>query len=180
MTKWKIVSRAGSFPKAYEQRQPHYWPIHSRQYAEKHDAIWALIEPFGRARLNEEYLGLCRKLLAVLARKRPSPLLNGTAAAWTCAIIRTIGWVNFLDDPSRTPHVKMTDVDKAFGVSSGTGQTKSKSIRDMLKIHQFAVDWSLPSTIVRIQRRGWCRSTGSSWTPGRCRAKCRKRHSAVA
>jgi hypothetical protein len=48
---------------------------------EKHDAIMALLEPFCRERLNEEYGGVIRRLLGVLARKRPSPLVNGTSAA---------------------------------------------------------------------------------------------------
>jgi Domain of unknown function (DUF6398) len=112
---------------------------------EKHDAIMSLIEPFSRERLNDEYLIVIRRLLGVLARKRPSPLVNGTAAAWACGIVRTIGWVNFLDDKTQTPYVKMTEVDMAFGVSSGTGQTKSKSIRDMLKIGTFDPEWTLPS-----------------------------------
>jgi hypothetical protein len=112
-----------------------------------HDAIVALIDQFSRDRLNEEYRLTCRKLAGVLARKRPSPLVNGTPAAWACAIVRTIGWVNFLDDKTQTPHAKMTEVDKAFGVSSGTGQTRSKVIRDMLKIYAFDRTWTLPSRV---------------------------------
>src|SRR5436190_5406421 len=91
-----------------------------------YDAIVALVDPFCRERLNEEYREVCLELLGVLARKRPSPLASGTPGAWACGIVRTIGWVNFLDDPEQTPHMKMTDVDQAFGVSSGTGQGKSK------------------------------------------------------
>lgn len=81
----------------------------------------------------------------MLARKRPSPIVNGTAAAWTCGIVRTIGWVNFLDDKTQKPHMKMTEVDKVFGVSSGTGQGRSKAIRDLLKIRNFDPEWTLPS-----------------------------------
>jgi hypothetical protein len=112
---------------------------------EKHAAITALIELFCREHLNEEYLGMCRRLAGMLARKRPSPLVNGTAPAWASGIVRTIGWVNFLDDKTQKPHMKMAQIDNAFGVSSGTGQAKSKSIRDMLKIRSFDPDWTLPS-----------------------------------
>jgi hypothetical protein len=112
---------------------------------EKHDAIIALIRAFSEDRLNDEYFAMCSRLAAVLARKRPSPLVNGAAAAWASGIVRTIGWVNFLDDKTQTPHVKMTDVDKAFGISSGTGQAKSKTIRDMLKIGTFDPEWTLPT-----------------------------------
>ena len=59
--------------------------------------------------------------------------------------MRPIGWVNFLDDSSRRPHLKLTAIDKAFGVAESTGQGKSKAIRTMLKIRQFDHRWTLPS-----------------------------------
>jgi hypothetical protein len=43
--------------------------------------------------------------------------------------VRTIGWVNFLDDSSHKPHMKLTAIDKAFGVGESTGQGKSMLIR---------------------------------------------------
>jgi hypothetical protein len=61
-------------------------------------------------------------------RKRPSPLLSCKPNVWACGIIRTIGWGNFLDDRSQTPHMKLTAIDKAFGVGESTGQGKSKLI----------------------------------------------------
>ena len=114
---------------------------------EKYEAIWSLLEPFCREHLNEEYRAMCQQLLALLARKRPSPLVNGTSAAWACGIVRTVGWVNFLDDPAQKPHVKTTEIDEAFGVSSGAGQSKSKTIRAMLKIRRFDHEWTLPSML---------------------------------
>ena len=112
---------------------------------EKHDAIVALVEPFCRKHLNDEYLALVIRLTGLLTRKRPSPLVNGTAAAWACGIVRTIGWVNFLDDKTQQPHMKMTEVDQIFGVSTGTGQGRSKAVRDMLKLRAFDPEWTLPS-----------------------------------
>ena len=43
------------------------------------------------------------------------------------------------------PHMKLTAIDKAFGVGESTGQGKSKTIRTMLKIRQFDPHWTLPS-----------------------------------
>ena len=88
---------------------------------------------------------MCRKLAGALARKRPSPLPSGKPETWACGIVRTIGWVNFLDGGSREPHLKLTAIDKAFGVAESTGQGKSKAIRTMLKIRQFDHRWTLPS-----------------------------------
>src|SRR5262249_24954071 len=89
-------------------------------------AILGLIEPFCRARVNDEYAVLCRKLAEKLARKRPSPLLSGSPNTWASGIVRTIGWVNFLSDATQTPHMKMADVDEGFGVSPASGAAKSK------------------------------------------------------
>ena len=107
--------------------------------------ISRMVDDFCREHLNEEYAMLCRSLTEKLARKRPSPLVGGKPNTWACGIIRTIGWVNFLDDRSQTPHMKLTAIDKILGVAESTGQGKSKLIRTMLKIRQFDHHWTLPS-----------------------------------
>ncbi len=117
----------------------------SDQVGEVLDVIVGMIDQFCREHLNGEYVVLCRRLAEKLARKRPSPLLSGHPNTWACGIIRTIGWVNFLDDRSQAPHMKLTAIDKAFGVGESTGQGKSKAIRSMLKIRQFDHNWMLRS-----------------------------------
>jgi hypothetical protein len=109
------------------------------------EVIVEMTDAFCEAYLNGEYADLCRKLAAVLARKRPSPLTRGKWETWACGIVRTVGWVNFLDDPTQTPHMTLTFIDKAFGVAESTGQGKSKTIRNLLKIRQFDPKWTLPS-----------------------------------
>jgi hypothetical protein len=110
-----------------------------------YEAIVALTDAFCREHLTGEYEALCRKLAGALARKRPSPLLGGKPETWACGIVRTIGWVNFLDDRSQKPHLKLTAIDKAFGVAESTGQGKSKAIRTLLKVRTFDTRWTLPS-----------------------------------
>jgi hypothetical protein len=107
--------------------------------------IAGLVDAFCREYLNEEYAVLCRRLTEKLARKRPSPLVSGKPSTWACGIVRTIGWVNFLDDRSQTPHMKLTAIDKAIGVGESTGQGKSMLIRKMFKIGTMDPAWSLPS-----------------------------------
>ena len=110
-------------------------------------AVVALTDAFCGEHLTEEYEALCRKLAGALARKRPSPLLKGKPTTWACGIVRTIGWVNYLDDKSQKPHLKLTAIDKAFGVAESTGQGKSKAIREMFKIRPLDPHWSLPSRL---------------------------------
>jgi Domain of unknown function (DUF6398) len=112
-----------------------------------YDAIVALTDRFCQAHLTQEYKVMCGRLAGVLARKRPSPLARGKPEVWACAILRVIGWVNFLDDSSQTPHMRLTAIDRAFGVAESTGQGNAKAIRDLLKIRQFDTDWTLPSRI---------------------------------
>lgn len=53
--------------------------------------------------------------------------------------------LNYLDDPSQKPHLKLPFIDRAFGVAESTGQGKSKAIRTMFKIRNFDPRWTLPS-----------------------------------
>lgn len=109
--------------------------------------ISGLVDTFCREHLNDEYAELCRKLTEKLARKRPTPLVSGRPNTWACGIVRTIGWVNYLDDRSQRPHLKLTAIDKAFGVAESTGQGKSMLIRKMLRIRPMDPKWSLRSQI---------------------------------
>lgn len=110
-----------------------------------HDEIVALTDAFCREHLDDEYGELCRRLAGTLARKRPSPLISGKPESWASGIVRTVGWANFLGDPSQPHPMKMTDIDEAFGVSEATGSAKSRAIRDLLKIRRFDPEWTLPS-----------------------------------
>lgn len=67
--------------------------------------IAGLVDAFCREHLHEEYADLCHKLIEKLARKRPSPLVSGRPNTWACGVVRTIGWVNFLDDKTQTPNI---------------------------------------------------------------------------
>ena len=111
------------------------------------EEIAGLVDAFCNQHLNDEYANLCRKLTEKLGRKRPSPLVSGKPNTWACGIVRTIGWVNFLDDKAQSPHMKLTAIDKAFGVGESTGQGKSMLIRKMFKIRSMDPEWSLRSRI---------------------------------
>ena len=116
---------------------------------EKYDAIVAITDAFAAEHLNEEYAQLIRELVAGLARKRPSPIAKGHAKSWACGATHAIGLINFLYDSSQEPHIKPSDLYKAFGVAESTGQGKSKHIRDLFKMSQMDPDWTLPSRIAK-------------------------------
>lgn len=111
------------------------------------NVVLGLINPFCKEHLTEEYAVLCRKLAEKLARKRPSPLLQGSPNAWASAIVRAIGGVNFLHDKSQTPYMRSTDIDHLLGTSPSNGAAKLAAIRKMLKINQLDPNWTLPSLL---------------------------------
>ncbi len=114
---------------------------------ETFDRIVAITDDFARQHLNEEYATLIRQATAALSRKRPSPLASGKAQTWACGISHAIGMANFLFDSSRHPYVSAKDLYAWFGISSSTGQAKSKQVRNILKITQMDPDWCLPSRL---------------------------------
>ncbi len=115
--------------------------------AERYAVITDLVGGFCGQYLNDEYLEVTRRLLAVLSRKRPSPLLKGKDQVWAAAAILAVGRVNFLDDPSRKPHCKANTVCDHFGIAVSTGQNKSREIRNLLNIGPLSPEWTLPSRL---------------------------------
>ena len=113
--------------------------------ADKFAAIAALVDTFCAKHLNDEYRQMIHHVVGALARKRPSPLLRGKENVWAAAATHAVGRVNFLDDPSQTPHCKPKAIYEFFGVGESTGQSKSKEIRDLLKMGQLSPEWTLPS-----------------------------------
>jgi Domain of unknown function (DUF6398) len=117
---------------------------------EKDEALHVIIgflDQFCKEHLNEEYAVLCRKLAEKLARKRPSPLLQGSPNAWASGIVRAVGGANFLHDKSQTPYMRSTDIDHYLGTSPSSGAAKLAAIRKMLKIYQLDPNWTLPSRL---------------------------------
>ena len=96
--------------------------------------------------LNDEYQQLCREL-AVAVCQKGSPVTKGRPGSWASGIVHAIGWVNFLQDPARLPHMTSAQLAKAFGVSQGTMTAKSKIIRDTLNLIPLDPDWCLPEML---------------------------------
>lgn len=107
--------------------------------------IVGLIKDFCHKHLNEEYSVLCCKMAEKLARKRPSPLIQGSPNAWASGIVRAVGGANFLHDKSQQPYMRSTDVDLYLGTSPSSGAVKLAAIRKMLKVARMDPSWTLPS-----------------------------------
>ena len=115
--------------------------------AEKFATITRLTNTFCAEQLNDEYRQLIHQVVGSLARKRPSPLLKGKENVWAAAAVHSVARVNFLDDPSQSPHCKPKIIYGFFGIAESTGQNKSKEIRDLLKMGPLSPKWTLPSRL---------------------------------
>ena len=87
--------------------------------------------------LDEEYGRLARRLVARLARKRPSPLARGEARIWAAGAIYAVGQVNFLFDSTQTPHLTAKALAERLGVVQATMANKAGLINRTLDIGIF-------------------------------------------
>jgi Domain of unknown function (DUF6398) len=84
--------------------------------------------------LDDEYGRIARRLIARLARKRPSPLARGDARIWAAGVVYAIGQINFLFDPTQTPHMTAKQLAKRLGVVQTTMANKAGLINRTLGI----------------------------------------------
>jgi hypothetical protein len=111
----------------------------------KYGAVVELTDSFCHDHLGPEHAKICRDLAATLARRRPSPLVNGSAKSWACGIVHVMARVNFLFDQSSQPHVTVAELRRFFGLSQSTPSARSKVISRLLGILAFDSRWTVPS-----------------------------------
>lgn len=87
--------------------------------------------------LDDEYGRIARRLIARLARKRPSPLARGDARIWAAGVVYAIGQINFLFDPTQTPHLTAKQLAERLGVVQTTMANKAGLINRTLDIGIF-------------------------------------------
>jgi hypothetical protein len=87
--------------------------------------------------LDTEYARLARRLVAQLARKRPSPLTRGDTRIWAAGVLYVLAQVNFLFDRTQSPHLSATQLAAAIGVKQTTMANKAAMINRSLGIGMF-------------------------------------------
>jgi hypothetical protein len=97
--------------------------------------IVALTDAFCDAHLNGEFRDLCRDLAAAICAAG-LPVTSGKAVSWAAGVVATIGFVNFLGDPSQPLHMTMDQMAQKMGVSPATLHAKAKVIRGALHIQR--------------------------------------------
>lgn len=103
--------------------------------------ILAITDRFCGKHLDAEYKTLCRDMAAVLCMEG-FPLTSGKAAGWAAGIAYSVGWVNFIGDPSQPHHMRMEDMAPAIGVSPATLMNRARDIREGLGLVRMDPRWS--------------------------------------
>ncbi|HEY6795936.1 MAG TPA: DUF6398 domain-containing protein [Kineosporiaceae bacterium] len=111
------------------------------------EQVAGIADAFCREHLDGEYARLSVALTAKLARKRPSPLLRGDRRIWASAVVYTLGRVNFLSDPSQTPHLPTESLARLLGVKQTTMANKGRVVMDLLGLDHFDTEFCLPSRL---------------------------------
>ena len=117
------------------------------------EQLFRFTDPFCGEHLDAEYADLVRKVIAKLARKRPSPLVRGDRRIWAAAAIYAVGSVNFLFDRTPRPHLTAADLSALTGVPKSTIANKARLIRDVLRIKQLDPEF-LPAGAARVAPDG--------------------------
>jgi hypothetical protein len=112
-----------------------------------YEAIVRMTDAVCDKHLDSEYKTLSRAMAATLSRKRKSPLGLGQPKSWACGIVYVLGRVNFLDDPSFSPHMKTAELAAAFDVSEATIYAKARLIEKTLDVNVLDPRWTVPSHI---------------------------------
>jgi hypothetical protein len=124
--------------------EDHRVPVAVRTVFEQ---VAGIADAFCREHLDDEYAQLSVTLTAKLARKRPSPLLRGDRRIWASAVIYALGRVNFLSDPSQTPHLASEQLARLLGVKQATMAAKGRVVMDLFGLDHFDTEFCLPSRL---------------------------------
>jgi len=92
--------------------------------------------------LDDDYKGLCEKLILKMSRKRHVPFETGRTEIWAAAVVYAIGSINFLFDKSFEPYATADDICDHFGTSKSTTGQKAGLIRKTFKMDYFDREFS--------------------------------------
>jgi hypothetical protein len=110
--------------------------------------ILAITDRFCDEHLDAEFKGLCRDMAAALCVAGFS-LTAGKAAGWAAGIAYSVGWVNFIGDPSQPHHMRAEDMAPALGVSPATLMNRARDIREGLGLVRMDPRWSTKAMLER-------------------------------
>ena len=102
---------------------------------EKVDSIIQIIKnASNNGIIDKSYISLAEKLIEDLYEIDNELFNKGKVNSWACGIIHTLALLNGLFDKKREKYIMVSELYKSFEVSSSTGLSKSKYIRNLIDI----------------------------------------------
>ncbi|WP_459480701.1 DUF6398 domain-containing protein [Clostridium saccharoperbutylacetonicum] len=118
----------------------------SNVIADRYEEIIKMMKSFTNEYLNEEYMRVCTLATKTLCLNNVEQLKKGKSASWAAGVVHAIGTLNDLFDSKGVPYVKAVDLYKAFNVSSSTGSSKSKEVKNLLNLSKEDKQWIIVET----------------------------------
>ena len=109
--------------------------------AGKYEEIVGKITSFSDEYLNDEYKNICIEATKALFLNNEEQVKKGKSFSWAAGIVHAVGNLNNLFDAKNEPYIKALDLYKGFGVSSSTGSSKSKEVRNLLNLDENSEKW---------------------------------------
>ena len=116
--------------------------MEKKEILERQQHIIDLIKPFCTQKLDDEYFDIAERLVKKLGRKRSVPFVTGQPQIWAASVIHAIGTINFLFDKASQPYDTVDDISHFFGTNKTTTTSKSKQIRELLKMSNWDNEFS--------------------------------------
>ena len=135
------------------------------QIIKKEKELLKMVDDFSNIHLDEECSILCSNLVKKLGRKREVPFKRGKLTIWASAVIHTISHINFLFDEKFTPHITLDDISEYFNTNKSTVGSKSKFIRDSLKIKFFDFEFTQRKLLVEYLESAFIESDDGELLP---------------
>lgn len=85
--------------------------------------------------IENTYISLSEKVIEDLCEKDNDLFNKGKVNSWACGIIHALGLLNGLFDKKNEQYVMVSEIYKAFEVSSATGLSKSKAVRNIIDVN---------------------------------------------
>lgn len=103
----------------------------------KQEKLIELVSSFCDENLDEEFKGLCVKLVEKMGRKHDIPFRRGKLEIWASSVVYAIAQINFLFDKSSDLYISPDIICDYFNTKKSTVSNKAKTIRDMFDMGHF-------------------------------------------
>ncbi|WP_244835288.1 DUF6398 domain-containing protein [Clostridium sp. BJN0001] len=125
----------------------------SKAVDDKYEDISNKLSDFSDKFLTSDYKSLLIRSLKLIYENNKENLMKGKSESWACGLVHALGTINGLFDSKNDISLKVSDLYKAFNISSSTGLNKSKDVRKLLSLDENSDKWKISKNMQNEQFR---------------------------